>query len=277
MYYCNRDTASADQGEFRLELGLAASYGRLWALLAQRHLKKKDLQRLTSLSPSVIAKLGRNETVHLETLLKICTALKCGLGDIVEIVPKENEQMANYMKTAIKSTFLSLLEQKPLNQITVKMVVEECGINRNSFYYYYQDLPALIEEAVQEEAARIMNEYPSIDSIETALNAAVDFTSNHRRAILHIYNSVNREIFEKYLWKVCDYVVSTYGESVLKGREINDFDRWLIGHFYKCECFGLIIAWLNDHMKTDVHIHISRICELHRGMIEEMIQRSSDS
>ena len=248
-----------------MELGLAASYGRLWALLAQRHLKKKDLQRLTSLSPSVIAKLGRNETVHLETLLKICTALKCGLGDIVEIVPKENEQMANYMKTAIKSTFLSLLEQKPLNQITVKMVVEECGINRNSFYYYYQDLPALIEEMVQEEATRIMNEYPTIDSIETALNAAVDFTSNHRRAILHIYNSV------------CDYVVSTYGESVVKGREINDFDRWLIGHFYKCECFGLIIAWLNDHMKTDVHIHISRICELHRGMIEEMIQRSSDS
>ena len=260
-----------------MDLVLEPSYHKLWCLLQERHLKKKDLQRLTNLSPSVITKLGRNETVHLETLLKICTALKCGLGDIVEIVPKENEYMASFTKTAIKSTFVSLLEEKPLNQITVKMIVEECGINRNSFYYYYQDLPALVEEMVQEEAARILNEYPTIDTIETALNASVDFTLNHRRAILHIYNSVNRDIFEKYLWKVCDYVVSTYGKTVLKGREIDDSDRRVISDFYKCECFGLIIAWLDDRMKTDVHSQISRFCKLHRGMIEEMVRRSADS
>ena len=260
-----------------MDLVLEPSYHKLWCLLQERHLKKKDLQRLTNLSPSVITKLGRNETVHLETLLKICTALKCGLVDIVEIVPKENKHMANFTKTAIKSTFVSLLEEKPLNQITVKMIVEECGINRNSFYYYYQDLPALVEEVVQEDAERILNEYPTIDSVGTALNAAVDFTSNHRRAILHIYNSVNRDIFEKHLWKVCDYVVSTYGKTVLKDSEIDDFDRRVIAHFYKCECFGLIIAWLDDRMKTDVHSHISRFCKLHHGMIEEMLQRSAEN
>lgn len=260
-----------------MDLVLEPSYRKLWRLMRERHLKKKDLQFLTGLSPSVITKLGRNETVHLETLLKICTALKCELADILEILPKENTRMANFTKKAIKSTFITLLEEKPLNQITVKMIVEECGINRNSFYYYYQDLPALVEETVQEEAARILNEYPTIDTIETALNASVDFTSNHRRAILHIYNSVNRDIFEKYLWKVCDYVVSAYGKTVLKDREIDDFDRRVIAHFYKCECFGLIIAWLDDRMKTDVHSQISRFCKLHHGMIEEMLRRSADS
>lgn len=259
-----------------MDLVLEASYHKLWRHLWERRLKKKDLQRLTILSPSVIARLGRNETVHLETLLRICAALKCGLDDIVEIVPKENSRMANFTKAAIKSTFLSLLEEKPLNQITVKMIVEACGVNRNSFYYYYQDLPALVEEIVQEEAARILNEYPTIDTIETALNASVDFTSNHRRAILHIYNSVNRDIFEKYLWKVCDYVVSTYGKTLLKDREIDEFDRRVIAHFYKCECFGLIIDWLDDRMKTDVHSQISRFCKLHHGMIEEMLQRSAE-
>ena len=179
-----------------MDLLLEASYHNLWHLLRERHLKKKDLQHLTKLSPSVIAKLGRNETVHLETLLKICSALKCRLDDIVEIVPKEKTHMANFTKAAIKSTFIALLEEKPLNQITVKMIVETCGINRNSFYYHYQDLPALIEEIVQEESMRIMNKYQTIDSIEMALNAAVEFTSNHRRAILHIYCSVNRDIFE---------------------------------------------------------------------------------
>jgi len=260
-----------------MDLVLEPSYRKLWRLMRERHLKKKDLQFLTGLSPSVITKLGRNETVHLETLLKICSALKCELDDIMEIVPKENTHMANFTKTAIKSTFVSLLEEQPLNQITVKMIVEECGINRNSFYYYYQDLPALVEEIVQDEVTRILSEHPTIDTIETALSVAVDFTSNHRRAILHIYNSVNRDIFEKHLWKVCDYVVSTYGKTVLKGREIADFDRRVIAHFYKCECFGLIIAWLDDRMKTDVHSQISRFCKLHQGMIEEMLRRSADN
>lgn len=71
-----------------MDLVLEPSYRKLWRLMRERHLKKKDLQFLTGLSPSVITKLGRNETVHLETLLKICTALKCELADILEILPK---------------------------------------------------------------------------------------------------------------------------------------------------------------------------------------------
>ena len=260
-----------------MNLSLGVSYQRLWDLLRKAHLKKKDLRQITNLSPSVISKLGRNETVHLETLIKICTALKCELEDIVEIVPKENVGMANFTKMAIKSTFLKLLEQKPLNQITVKMIVEECGVNRNSFYYYYQDLPALVEDIVREEATRITETYPTIETIETALNAAVDFTSNHRRAILHIYQSVNRDIFERYLWDVCEHVVTAYGKTALGGRAMDDFDRRVVKHYYKCTCFGLIIAWLDDHMKTDVHAHISRFCQLHRGLIEETIQRSLES
>ena len=49
--------------------------------------------------------------------------------------------MANFTRRAIKEAFTSLLEERPLNDITVKDIVERCGINRNSFYYHYQDLP----------------------------------------------------------------------------------------------------------------------------------------
>ena len=65
------------------------SYGRLWKRLIDLRMKKKDLQSITHLSPAVIAKLGRNESVHLDTLLKICRALKCDLTDIVEIRVQE--------------------------------------------------------------------------------------------------------------------------------------------------------------------------------------------
>ena len=63
------------------------SYNKLWKLLIDRKLKKKDLREATHLSPAVIAKMGRGESVNLETLAVICRYLKCQIGDIVEISP----------------------------------------------------------------------------------------------------------------------------------------------------------------------------------------------
>ena len=102
--------------------------------------------------------------------------------------------MSDLMKKAIKATFLELLEQKPLSQITVKMIVEECGINRNSFYYHYQDLPALIEEIYQEQADAIIESHPTIESIEDALKVSADFASKQRRAILHALDAVGHHL-----------------------------------------------------------------------------------
>ncbi len=65
------------------------SYDRLWKLLIDKHMMKKDLQKASSLSTNVITKMGKGESVTLETLAKICIALQCKLSDIVEIHLKE--------------------------------------------------------------------------------------------------------------------------------------------------------------------------------------------
>ena len=51
--------------------------------------------------------------------------------------------MSAYTKQAIKNSFLKLLNDRPLNQVTVKAIVEDCGINRNTFYYHFTDIPSL--------------------------------------------------------------------------------------------------------------------------------------
>lgn len=61
------------------------SYNRLWKLMIDKHMMKKDLQKTTSLSSNVITKTGKGESVTLETLSKTCFALQCGISDIAEI------------------------------------------------------------------------------------------------------------------------------------------------------------------------------------------------
>ena len=67
------------------------SYKRLWKLLIDRGLKKKDLRSLAGISPSTIAKLGRNQNINTNVLVKICGSLGCDLQDIMELIVKEEE------------------------------------------------------------------------------------------------------------------------------------------------------------------------------------------
>jgi DNA-binding Xre family transcriptional regulator len=64
---------------------MAVSYKKLWKLLIDRDMKKKDLRELAEISNSSIAKMGRNENINTEVLVKICSALHCDIGDIMEI------------------------------------------------------------------------------------------------------------------------------------------------------------------------------------------------
>lgn len=64
---------------------MAISYKKLWKLLIDKDLKKKDLQRLAGISSASITKLGKNENVNTEILAKICIALNCDIADIMEM------------------------------------------------------------------------------------------------------------------------------------------------------------------------------------------------
>lgn len=64
---------------------MSVSYKKLWKLLIDRDMKKKELRELAGISPSSIAKMGRNENINTDVLVKICSALHCDVGDIMEI------------------------------------------------------------------------------------------------------------------------------------------------------------------------------------------------
>lgn len=69
---------------------MSVSYKKLWKLLIDREMMKKDLCIMAGVSHTSMAKLGKNENVTTDVLLKICSALHCDIGDIMEIVEDFN-------------------------------------------------------------------------------------------------------------------------------------------------------------------------------------------
>ena len=66
---------------------MAVSYKKLWKLLIDKDIKKKDLSAIAGISPATITKMGKGGHVTTEVLVKICAALDCGIDDVMEIVP----------------------------------------------------------------------------------------------------------------------------------------------------------------------------------------------
>jgi len=76
-----------------MEVGLMAiSYIKLWKLLLDKKLKKTDLLSLADISTTTLAKLSKDQPVSMEVMSRICSALSCDIGDVMEIVPNQKEQ-----------------------------------------------------------------------------------------------------------------------------------------------------------------------------------------
>lgn len=71
---------------------MAISYKKLWKLLIDKDMKKKDLQKLAGISSTSVTKLGKNENVNTEIIEKVCSALHCDVCDIMEMVDDDEKR-----------------------------------------------------------------------------------------------------------------------------------------------------------------------------------------
>lgn len=179
-----------------------------------------------------------------------------------------------YTKKLIRSVFIELLNERPLNKITVKEIAKACGINRNTFYYYYSDIYALLSELFQTELKSIIDEYNDTMSWEESFVLATRFALGNKKVIYHVYNSMQREELVNYIYNVSGNIMDRYVKKIGKGIEASTYDMKLISTFYQCALTEMVIQWISKDMKEDPDLIIRRIGKLFDGNIKLSLQRS---
>lgn len=171
----------------------------------------------------------------------------------------------NHTKNAIIDAFWHLLEEKPYNKITVKDIVDQCQINRNTFYYHFHDIPDLLESTIKEEVDYIIQAYSKFGSPMDCLTPIVHHSLRRKKAMLHIYRSIQREVFLNELERMALYFVSQYIDTVTAGLPISPKDKELLIRFCKCILVGVILDWLDNGMNYDLLADAARINDLFQG------------
>ncbi|MBE6570664.1 MAG: TetR family transcriptional regulator [Ruminococcaceae bacterium] len=182
--------------------------------------------------------------------------------------------MASFTKKAIVDSFYNLLQKKQLNQITVKDIVTDCGVNRNSFYYYFEDIPSLLTEEIDILCQRIMEKYSEQDSIEDWIIYVLSLAKENRKIVNNCLSFIDRSTYEKYMNKVFGYIISKYIEKTVEPDIVSDDDREIIVRFFIYQYTGFFIDWFKNGMSDDIGRLISRTSYLQSGILEMMISKA---
>ena len=170
--------------------------------------------------------------------------------------------MSGFTKDVIARTLIELLDEKPMSKVTVKDIVERCGVNRNTFYYHFHDIPEVVEYVLKRNWDEILNSPRESNSILECMEEMADIVKANRRMMLNVYRSVKRDAFLYYMNEVSGYVFTRYFEKNTERLEINDHERMLLIKYYKCLYIGLLMDWLDQDMKEDLSEQIQDMAEL---------------
>ncbi len=178
-------------------------------------------------------------------------------------------------KQSIRTSLMKLLNERPLDKITVKDVVEDCGVNRNTFYYHFQDIYALVEDIFEREAEQVLSRNMKHFNWLEGLSQSLQFALENKKAIYHIYNSVNREQLERYLLRITDDIMEQVVRYEAEGLKVEDTDVHYIALFYKHAVVGLVLEWVQRGMKDDHEMMIRRMSQIFDGNMRYTLEKIS--
>src|SRR5574344_1797284 len=110
--------------------------------------------------------------------------------------------MSEITKRALSQSLKKLLAEKPLDKITVTDIVTDCGVNRQTFYYHFQDLYDLVEWTCLEDADKALQDRKTYSTWQEGFLSIFNLMKTDQAFIMNIYHSVSLDQLELYLYKL---------------------------------------------------------------------------
>lgn len=170
--------------------------------------------------------------------------------------------MSGFTKEIIARTFAELLDEKPVSKITVKDIVERCGVNRNTFYYHFHDIPDVVEFIMKRKWDEILEKPQEKTSIVECMEEMADLVRSNRKLMLNVYRSVKRDMFLVYMNDVASYIITEYFNKNEYKFNLTSEELQMLIRYYKCVFVGILMEWLDHGLEYDLAAEMRRVSEL---------------
>lgn len=181
--------------------------------------------------------------------------------------------MASLTKDALADALKSMLAVKPIDKITVKDLVELCGVNRQTFYYHFDDVYDLLEWSFEEDANENMPGEIVYDRWREDVAAFFIYLYNNRTSVINIYNSNCRTYMLRFFKARLQKCIQGFAEIVSQGKSISWNDLDFVIEFYSNGVVGFISQWIDLGMPKPAQLDIERYMIILDNSVENLIER----
>lgn len=171
--------------------------------------------------------------------------------------------MNDLTKQAIGISLIKLLQDRPITQITVKDVCADCGLNRQTFYYHFQDIYDLLFWIVQKDITAYYHaEKIAPANMSDYLYSLFGYCQEHSKLVRHAYNAANRVRYETAFRDASEPLLRRKIGSYENYNLVSEEDADLLISFYAYSAAALFFRWLESGMPQSFREHFSKYCML---------------
>lgn len=181
--------------------------------------------------------------------------------------------MASTTKEAFAAALKQMMAVKPMDKITVKDLVEICGVNRQTFYYHFDDVYDLLEWVFEEDASRVLPKEIVYDHWREDVMVFFEYLYENRTFATNVYNSNSRLYMLRFLKDRLQNCIRGFAEIVCDGRNVDRQDFEFVVEFYANGIIGLISQWLDLGMKLPPSVTKERFLLVLDNSVENMLYR----
>jgi len=178
--------------------------------------------------------------------------------------------MANYTQDLILETFSNMLEQMPLEKITVTSLIKECNIGRNTFYYHYEDIYALVDELLLKSLGQYEHAVEDADW-KSVMKSLLYACKDNKKKVYHLLNSLSRDRLEQYVFSRTNSFVHTHILQIAKEKNAAPERAEAIADIVKYSVYGLIIQFFLNGMESDIEVMVDKYGLIYDELLDKML------
>lgn len=177
-------------------------------------------------------------------------------------------------KNAIETAFLKLLRERYFEKVMVKDIVEECGLTRNTFYYYYEDTYNIIADVLEREIRDILQALKEGKTLTQASVDVFEFLEENPKVAKHLFLSSKKDEIYGYVGSAVEIVLRHWMDEQCQGNSIPPEDKKAIINTHKYIVHGLIADWIESGMKYSLQEEVVRTQRLFEDSMTRAIEKS---
>lgn len=176
--------------------------------------------------------------------------------------------MPNRTKEMLAESLMKLLARRTLDKITIQDIVDDCGYNRQTFYYHFHDIYDLIDWIFAAQTQELIEKCRACGSLDVGVEAVIAYMRENRRLILNILRSVNGEKLLDNLYRSAQSIVLSALENHPGVQELSAEYRELVAEAFKYALAGLLIDWMRAGIPEDLVNKVRTMKAVYIGALE---------